>query len=165
MIKDPRYIPNYFISPGYIYFPEIQTKISTVLGSSVSIAVFDRKKKSGAMSHFLYPSIKNGDIPRSIYGDVSTKALINFFLKEGSRKKNMEAQIFGGAFNSSVSPSDIGKKNVESAKKILLRENINLVSEDIGGTKGRKIVFDTKTNEIVVIRVDNLRKTDWYPYG
>jgi chemotaxis protein CheD len=45
-----------------------------------------------------------------------------------------------------------------------MREGIRVVSEDTGGEKGRKIVFNTGTNEVAVLKVDRLRKGDWYPY-
>jgi chemotaxis protein CheD len=85
-------------------------------------------------------------------------------LDGGSKKKHLEAQIFGGAHNREISPKDIGRGNITIARKILAREGIRIVSEDVGGEKGRKIVFDTQANEIAVLKVDKLRKGDWYPY-
>ncbi|MCJ7615365.1 MAG: hypothetical protein MUO43_02390 [Desulfobacterales bacterium] len=41
---------------------------------------------------------------------------------------------------------------------------ISIVSEDVGVEKGTKIVFNTDTSEIAVIKVDKLRNKDWYPY-
>jgi chemotaxis protein CheD len=157
-------ISNYLIEPGYIYYPIIQTKISAVLGSCVSVAIYDNRNKTGGMNHFLYPDKKHHDQPRSIFGNISTKALIKMMIKNGSRKKHLEAQIFGGAFNDQISSENIGKKNILTARQILIKENIKITSEDTGGNKGRKVIFDTFTNEIVIIRVDKLRQTDWYPY-
>lgn len=117
------------------------------------------------MSHFLYPEKNSDDKPRAIYGDVSIKTLIKIIINKGSQKKHLEAQIFGGAFNNQYSNENIGVKNILSAKKILTKENISITSEDTGGEKGRKIVFDTHTNEIVILKVDKLRQSDWYPYS
>ena len=50
------------------------------------------------------------------------------------------------------------------SRKILAKQGIPVVSEDVGGRKGRKIVFNTQTNEIAVLKVGHLRKADWYPY-
>jgi len=157
-------VHNYFIKPGYIYIPVSQTKISAVLGSSAAVAIYDKAKKIGGMSHFLYPEKLSTDKPRAIYGDVSIMTLIKMLLAKGSKKKYLEAQIFGGGFNTRYSNEDIGKSNISSAKKILIKEEIVLVSEDTGGEKGRKIIFDTHTNEIVILKVDKLRQSDWYPY-
>lgn len=155
---------NYLISPGYIFVPETSTKISAVLGSCVSISIFDTKKKIGGMNHFLYPNVKTDDEPRSVFGDVATRTLIKMFFEMGSRKRNLVAQIFGGAHNGDFSSENIGISNVNSAKKILNKEQIRIISEDTGGSVGRKIIFDTKTNESVVLKVNSLRKSDWFPY-
>jgi hypothetical protein len=83
---------------------------------------------------------------------------------EGSKLKHLEAQIFGGAYNPTISPDDIGRKNMIISRKILAKQRIPVVSEDVGGRKERKIVFNTQTNEIVVLKVGHLRRADWYPY-
>jgi chemotaxis protein CheD len=51
-----------------------------------------------------------------------------------------------------------------AARKVLAGKKIRVVSEDVGGQMGRKIVFNTHTNEVGVIKVEKLRKKDWYPY-
>jgi chemotaxis protein CheD len=85
-------------------------------------------------------------------------------IHDGSKIKNLEAQILSGAHNRKVSTKDIGLENIMAAKRILIRERIRVKSEDVRGGKGRKIVFNTGTNEIAVFKVDKLREADWYPY-
>lgn len=83
---------------------------------------------------------------------------------QGSKKKHLEAQVFGGAWNRGYSDRDIGSENIIQAKKDLMKYSIALTSEDVGGEKGRKLVFQTHSNEIAVLKVENLRSDDWYPY-
>ncbi|MFO7886092.1 MAG: chemotaxis protein CheD [Desulfobacteraceae bacterium] len=155
---------NYFLQPGYIYVPDRGVTISTVIGSSVSVTVYDRKRKIGGMNHFQFPFITGKDSTTALYGNVATAALIKMILVQGSKKKHIEAQIFGGAHNQTFCRKNIGIENIEIAKKVLLHKNISVISEDTGGAKGRKIVFNTSTNEIAVLKVDSLRSEDWYPY-
>ena len=155
---------NYFLDPGYIYITAEPTRISAVVGSAVAVCVFDHKRKIGGMNLFQYPAAPNDARPTARYGDVSTRTLVRMMLSEGSRHRHLEAQIFGGAFNSSVSPRNIGRENISVARRILARARVRVVSEDVGGEIGRKIVYDTSTNEIAVIRVDRLRRSDWFPY-
>ena len=149
---------------GFIFIPDMATQISTVLGSCVSVCIYDKRRKTGGMNHFQFPFTdkKQNATPR--YGNVATISLIHMLINDGSNIKHLEAQIFGGAFNSKISPVDIGYENVMLAKKILIERKIYIVSEDVGGQKGRKVVFNTGTNEIGVFRVDKLRVRDWYPY-
>lgn len=157
-------LPGYFLKPGFIYLPRVPTVISTVLGSCVSICLFDEKVKIGGMNHFRMPKSPGKEKNTAIYGDVATKTLIRMMLADGSKLKNLEAQIIGGAMNHELTSTDIGFENIHIATAILRKAGVRIVSEDSGGTKGRKIIFDTSTNTTAVIKVDKLRLADWYPY-
>lgn len=155
---------NYFLHPGFVVIPSIPTVVSTVLGSGVSVCLYDRKRKKGAMNCFQFPFMREKGKTTTRYGNVAVLTLIRIMYEDGSKIKNLEAQIIGGAFNPEVSNMDIGHENVKIARKILSREKILVASEDVGGSKGRKIVFSTHSNEIAVFKVERLRKIDWFPY-
>jgi chemotaxis protein CheD len=157
-------LKNYFLEPGFIFLAAKPTIISTVLGSCVAVCIYDRKRKVGGMNHFRLPFIDDKGKTTSLYGNVATLALIRMMLYELSKTKHLEAQLFGGAYNSKVSPKDFGHENVMAARKVLANKMIPIISEDVGGQMGRKIVFNTHTNEVGVIKVEKLRKKDWYPY-
>ncbi|MBN1105898.1 MAG: chemotaxis protein CheD [Deltaproteobacteria bacterium] len=155
---------NYFLKPGYILVPKEPTVISTVLGSCVAVCLYDRKRKAGGMNHFQLPSISRLEEATARYGNVSTLALIGMMLDDGSKIKNLDAQVFGGAFQPKTGPKNVGSENIRTARMILRRKRIPIVSEDVGGEKGRKVVYNTTTNEVAVIRVDKIRQGDWFPY-
>ncbi len=155
---------NYFLRPGYIFLSEKPTIISTVLGSSVSVCLYDKKRMVAGMNHFQLPYIQEKLHATACYGNVATFNLVHMMLRDGSRIEHLEAQLLGGAFHPDIFPKDIGRDNILTAKKILLKKQVRVVSEDVGGRIGRKIVFNTHTNEISVLKVQNLRKSDWYPY-
>ncbi|MBI5664673.1 MAG: hypothetical protein HZC49_06265 [Nitrospirae bacterium] len=50
----------------------------------------------------------------------------------------------------------IGKQNIETVLKIIKTERLSLVASDVGGTDGRKIIFNTNTGEVLLKR---LKKT------
>lgn len=158
-------VRDYFLKPGYIYLPEKPTVISTVLGSSVSVSLYDKRLKAGGMSHFLFPLANTGETTTSLYGNIAVLTLIRMMRENGSVVSKLTAQIFGGAYNPSESSWDIGQDNVKSARAILNQKKIKIVSEDVGGELGRKIVFNTLNNEILTLKVDRLRDSDWYPYA
>ncbi len=155
---------NYFLQPGFVYMPVKPAIISTVVGSCVAVCVFDRKQKVGAMNHFQLPYIDDPQQATARYGNVSVSLLINMMIAEGSKASHLEAQIIGGAFHPDISQENIGQENIGIAKKIIEKKKISIVSEDVGGEKGRKIVFNIAMNEVAVVKVDNIRKADWYPY-
>lgn len=72
---------------------------------------------------------------------------------------NFEAQIFGGGELDTCDKT--GEENVEIARKVLNKKGVNIVSEDVGGEKGRKILFDTDTGHVAVLKVYDVRDVDW----
>ena len=116
------------------------------------------------MNHFQLPYIREKHRTTARYGNVATTALINMMINDGSQREDLEAQIFGGAHDPEVSRENIGQDNIRVAREVLAKKQICVVSEDVGGNKGRKIVYHTNTNEIAILKVAKLRKKDWYPY-
>lgn len=138
--------------------------VSAVVGSCVAVSLWDSKKAYGGMAHFLYPFTQDRRRATAQYGNVAVKYLVKMFLDLGGQERNLRAQIFGGA---QLAPADcirVAKENVQIARKILKSHRISVVSEDTGGTLGRKVVYHTQRNEAIVYKVGALRKGDWYPY-
>ncbi len=161
---DPPVTTDYFLEPGYIFLATRPTVISGVLGSCVAVCLYDRKQKIGGMNHFRYPSTTDRNKATAIYGNVSTIALVRMMIEQGTHRRHIEAQIIGGAYNRDLSTRDVGRENITVARRVLARERIRVVSEDVGGARGRKVVFNTAKNEVAVMKVDRLRTGDWYPY-
>ncbi|MBW2605027.1 MAG: chemotaxis protein CheD [Deltaproteobacteria bacterium] len=155
---------NYFLKPGFIYVSTKPTMISTVVGSGIAVCVFDRRQKVGGMNHFQFPVITSPKQATARYGNVAVSALINLMIDEGSKSEHLEAQILGGAYNPEISNKNIGIDNIKIARNVLTKKRVRIVSEDVGGEKGRKIIFNTDSNEIAVVKVDKVRQEDWYPY-
>jgi len=155
---------NYFLNPGFVIIPSVPTVISSVVGSGVSVCIYDKKRKKGGMNNFQLPFIREKGSTTARYGNVAVWALVKLMIEDGSKIKNLEAQIVGGAFNPDISIKNVGQENVRIARKVLSMEKIAIVSEDTGGTRGRKIVFAVHSNEIAIFKVEKLRKLDWYPY-
>ncbi|MDL2227234.1 chemotaxis protein CheD, partial [Deltaproteobacteria bacterium OttesenSCG-928-M10] len=115
--------------------------------------------------HFLYPKTKTFGQPTHHYATISIPALIKKLQQQGSRLEDMEAQIFGGGeLMGAFMGGNIGEKNVKMARKILKKNGIRVVSEDVGGLKGRRLIFHTGTNEALVMKTHRIRRGDYYPY-
>lgn len=155
---------EYFLLPGYIFFNKEPSLISTVLGSSVAISLWDQKKKYGGMANYLYSSTNVRNAATSQYGNVAIRYLMRMFMQEGTKQKDLKAQIFGGAETQSMECAKIARQNIRTAKNILMKLRIDIISEDTGGQLGRKIVYNTLKNEAIVYKVNELRNSDWYPY-
>ena len=162
----PPQLREYLLTSGYIYVPLAPTLISTVLGSCVAVTLWDRKRQYCGMNHFLYPSAEDPRQATARFGNAATAALIRMFMEEGSRKEDIEAQIFGGACapDCVASSRKVSQQNIAVARSVLRKSRILIVSEDVGGQRGRKLVFNSLTGEVVIIRVERIRESDWHPY-
>ncbi len=138
--------------------------ISAVVGSSVAVCIYDRMQKIGGMNLFQHPLALEPRCATARYGNVAVSALINMMINRGSKVKHLESQILGGGYNTEESQQNIGQENIQIAKKIIEKKKVRIASEDVGGEKGRKIVFNIALNEVAVVKVDKIRKEDWYPY-
>jgi chemotaxis protein CheD len=76
--------------------------------------------------------------------------------------RRLEAQIIGGAHvkGASTHRSDAV---IASIRVFLERKGIRIVSEDVGGVLGRKIVFNTSTGDMMTVKTSRIRRTDWIP--
>jgi chemotaxis protein CheD len=156
---------RYHLEPGGLFTCREPAMVSAVLGTCVAVCLHDRRLKIGGMNHFLYPKTKFFGPSTSQYADVSITALINMLRKQGSRLEDLEAQIFGGGEAPGAFSSDkIGYRNVQMARRILKKNGIRVVSEDVGGLKGRRLIFHTGTNEALVMKTHRIRRGDYYPY-
>jgi chemotaxis protein CheD len=150
-----------FLEPGYIFVPAEPVTIHAVLGSCVAVCLWDQKRQVGGMNHFLWPFTSSPKEATPCYGNVATMELINMMERNGSKKKNLLAQVLGGAMPKLVPNATVGAANVDIARSILQKRGIPICSEDVGGQMGRKIVFDTHTGHVMVLKVHKLRDTDW----
>lgn len=139
--------------------------VSAVVGSCVAVCIHDRRLKTGGMNQFLYPRPRwfKKSRPTPTYGNVAVLGLIKLMTSQGSRLQDLEAQIYGGGglFDAQA---DIGRKNVKTARKYLKRYGIPVISEDVGGNKGRRLIFHTGTNEVLVMKTHRIRRGDYHPY-
>ena len=154
---------EYLLKPGFIFLSKEPVVISSVLGSCVAVSMWDNKVLFGGMAHYLFPNVRPGASPTAKYGNVAVRHLAEMFFLEGAVKERINAQLFGGASNSKRNRI-VAEENITIARLALEKLGIKVVSEDVGGHMGRKLIYNTLTNEAIVYKTNQLRKGDWYPY-
>jgi chemotaxis protein CheD len=126
------------------------------LGSCVATVIWDKRRKIGGMIHTILPSINemppSRTEPKTKFADSGIPILIDKVIRIGGKRRDLIAKIAGGSQMFALSTMAIGKKNVKSAKKTLLLEKMPIIAEDVFGTQGRTIIFDTSTGVMIVKR-------------
>jgi chemotaxis receptor (MCP) glutamine deamidase CheD len=141
LVPPPRMV---YLHPGqYVAFSD-STHVTTILGSCVSVCLFDEHSGAGGVNHFVLPDV-SPDVVSTRYAGPAFQELLRRLEGLGSRPENLKAKLFGGAgtFASSLEPS-VGSRNVQAARALLTLCDIPIVSEDVGGSAGRKLLFETK---------------------
>jgi chemotaxis protein CheD len=134
-----------YVQPGQIFVTTRPTLITTILGSCVSVCMWDPEKRVGGMNHFMLPLVAGGSIHSPRFGKVAMEELITQLQANGARLTRLHAHVFGGAcmFQQMQTKGHLGHKNVEFALDYLARTPIEVEKVDVGGTRGRKLHFQT----------------------
>jgi chemotaxis protein CheD len=148
--------------PGQYFVTLRDEAIYTTLGSCISACIRDRMSGIGGMNHFMLPlskddgALKAGDTSASArYGNYAMEHLINDILKNGGRRQNLEAKIFGGG-RIMANMTDVGKRNIDFAQDYLKTEGIEIASQDVGDIYPRMVVYFPKSGKVKVKRLRSL---------
>ncbi len=143
---------SHYLQPGQALAFAEPTTVTTILGSCVSVCLWDAKRGVGAMNHYLLP---NGyeDHERTLRcGPAAIARLIEEIRALGCASGDLRAKLFGGAcvLSAPARPDHIGALNVKIARDVLGKAGIPIAAEDVGGDRGRKIVFHTESGIALV---------------
>jgi chemotaxis protein CheD len=150
------------ISPGEYYYTDKDMLIVTVLGSCVSACIRDSRTGIGGMNHFMLPdgaaADKDSPVSESMrYGTYAMEVLINQLLRNGAKRENLEAKIFGGGnVLRSFTTNNVGDRNAAFVKKYLKDEGIKVTGEDLLDIYPRKVYFFPKTGKVLVKKLKQL---------
>lgn len=141
-----------FIHVGQIHIDDAPHAISTVLGSCISVCLYDSTLGIGGMNHYLLPFWNGNGLQSPKFGNIAIPKLIEAMMAKGSSSKTIQAKIFGGASMNMTGTEAmmIGEKNILVAKEILKEYKISIVAEDVGGHNGRKIQFDLERGKVLL---------------
>ncbi len=154
--ESPSARASLYLHPGHIFVSTEPTVVKTILGSCVSVCLYDPVLRGGGMNHYLLPFGDVEGLSPARFGNVAIKILISKLSELGSKKSNLQAKIFGGAcvLDAFRQRGDhLGLKNIEMARRILADEQIPVVSEDVGENHGRKLIFHVDEGIVMVKRL------------
>lgn len=140
------------------------TMAHTVLGSCVSVTFYAPAHGLSAMFHALLPKISEYRLHDKLeatpykFVDAAIETMFARFTRRGVHRQEIECKVFGGAsalFNEEMS---VGRRNVETAFETLADLGLRVAASNVGGERGRKIVFASGTGEIFVRMLQNGNK-------
>jgi len=153
-----------FLRPGEIVVSREQLRVTTLLGSCVAVTLFVPRLPLAGICHALLPVCRsaapccNGEAGR--YVECAVQFMLEQFSQYGVLPGEIQAKIFGGSFMFDTLDGrrrSVGRQNIEMALQVLQLYGVKVLTQDLGGPRGRKIIFDTLTGEVFLRR---LRRTE-----
>ena len=143
-------IEQHFLYPSALFASAKPHRVVTVLGSCVSVCLWDPVLSIGGINHFMLPFWNGNGLASPKYGNIAIEKLIERMLLLGSSKANLRAKVFGGGevIETNIANFRIGERNIAIAKELLEAHRIPVVAQSVGGKNGRKLMFVTSTGEV-----------------
>jgi chemotaxis protein CheD len=131
--------------------------MTMALGSCLGIVLYDGRAGVGALAHVMHPSwkkVKNNS-NKGKFVDTAIEVMISEMSEAGGDPNRIAAKLFGGATMFDSRPNcrgviQIGALNIRAAREVLGSKGIPVVSESVGGSRGRTIMFDLSDGSVLV---------------
>lgn len=134
--------------------------ISNALGSCVAVIAYDTDLKIGAIAHVMLP----GEAPKkeALKNKYAVNA-INYLFQLLNKANCYNPLIFlvGGGNVLKRKDSDICEQIISSVKECLLRKNIPVTAESLGGFERRTVALDTLNGIVYYSIGDGKREILW----
>ena len=140
-------LQSHYLYPSVLFATHEATIVNTILGSCVSVCLWDSKNEFGGMNHYMLPLWNGRGLPSPKYGNFAIPKLIDKMISLGSDPKDLIAKVMGGG-EVLVTQNDqfhIGSRNIQIAFEMLEERKITITGKSVGGVLGRKIQFRTDT--------------------
>ena len=141
---------NVYIHSGQLHVSDEPCAITTILGSCVAVCIWDVVHGFGGATHYLLPYRASVDHSSLRFGNFAVEELIGQLLNMGGSRRNLQSKLFGGAcIFAGIKRIDeqLGTKNVEVALRMLQQNEIPVITHDVGGPRGRKLIFNTDSGD------------------
>lgn len=151
---------KHVVHPGSRFSSREPVVIQTLLGSCVAACLYDPATGVAGLNHFLLAAPRySRTLPQTHtdagrYGIAAIELLINDMVHLGADRRRLRAKVFGGAtvvLKSEPSKDNffcIHEINQRFIREYLKTENIPIVSEDLGGERGRIVYFETDSFKV-----------------
>lgn len=144
-----------FLHPGEHDFVDENFNLRTTLGSCVAIVLWHPQRRLGGMCHYLLPEGKrpNGEPLNGKYANQAFELLLEQVRRQRTSIDEYEVKLFGGGNmfpGYSSTAAGVATRNVEAARRIVARYQLEVTAESLGGTGHRNLVFDVSSGDVWV---------------
>ena len=104
-----------------------------------------------AMAHIVLPDSAERNGTPGKFADTAIPHMLQLLKEQGSPLHGLTAKFTGGAnMFGGTGPMKIGDANAEAVSRALKIAGVRVAGQDVGGAKGRRVVFDCSTCEMTI---------------
>ncbi len=146
-----------YLHPGQLAASGEPMMVTTILGSCVSVALYDSAAGVGGLNHFVLANGADSQSPR--YAEPACEQLLARVLALGARPARLRAKLFGGAamFATTRGRATVGDANAAAARDWLSAQRIPIDASDVGGQVGRRLFFEIPSGHARCAQVSGRR--------
>lgn len=129
--------------------------ITYALGSCIGLCFHDPRLRLGALLHIMLPlNMEAGRKNPLKYADTGIRETLKQMEAKGASRSRMTVKIAGGAkmfeMKGGGGLGNIGERNAQNVKRILMAEGLRVASEDTGANYARTMLLDVATGKVYV---------------
>lgn len=135
--------------------------ITLGLGSCVGVSLFDPVTKLGGLLHVMLPDstqFNNVNKPAK-FADLGIPLIVKEMQSKGASISRLQAKLVGGAQMFSGLDDkmtlNIGQRNADKSRDVLKKMGIRILVEEVGGNRGRTMILDTHTGQVIIRTLGN----------
>jgi chemotaxis protein CheD len=143
-----------YLHPGQVVVAAHPIAVTTILGSCVSVCLYDERRGVGGVNHFLLPHWVGTGAQNARFGCAAMRQLLAEVRALGGRTADLRAKVFGGACVldafGRADGEHLGTRNVRVALEALQTAGVPMLATDTGGRRGRRLLFTTDDGAALV---------------
>lgn len=151
--------PTLHLGIGEMIVRQEPARISTLLGSCVSVSLYSAEARAGGLIHYALPDPSYGTGTSRGALHFGTEAIAALVTKMSQLAHcspvGLEAKIVGGAavLSGLSAGTEIGAQNILTARRELERLNVKVTGEKTGGHLGYRLFFRTDTGQLLAAQL------------
>ena len=146
-------VPSIYLEPGDFHFGAAPLRLTTLLGSCITVTLWHPRRHIGGMCHIQMPGRSNhaDAAPDGHYAQDAFVLFDRALQRSGSAARDYVVKMFGGGNmfpHSKASTIDVGDRNLAAARRELARRGVAPAVEHVGGAGHRKLMFDLASGAV-----------------
>lgn len=157
--------PVLFLNQGEFYISgDKPVAVRTILGSCVTVTMHCPVTEIGAITHSLLPyplpGTRVGPGHQGRFVVSSVNYIFDRLMLLGVKRSSLEVKVFGGG-RMLLHPEgmplgkeiNIGRRNAETALKVIGELGLKITATDVGGTWGRRLMFFPQQGDVWIKKI------------